>query len=464
MKKLLLSLYLSSIFSINVNAITSSYFVAQAVEEQELIVQGKAYIEQGNLITAEKKALSEAFRNAVEKGLGVWLKSQSQVKDFELKKDEILTRADGYVTYHEVVSKSQDAGTFSVTVKVKVSVEKIGTDIKAMVARLKTQLANPTITFVLTTWENKGIKSSVEYDRKDDKSLDLTASDSVKEVVSYDDPNNSYLGVTGTDPNMSVNQKTKINTKVSIQKIDETVWKKYSDTTIVDSFKEEFLEKGFDLKAADKASEIAMSESLAQTSINISDRSIIREMAEKEGANFVARGEVQIIDLKMDENTGNYTAISKLGVEIIDVNSGQIIASYSNTASASSSSDQKAKAQVIKKIAVVGAKTLSSQTINKWQEVALNGQKYTVELRNFSSARSQKIPFLNAVKGVSEINSQTSPNKTTLSLDVTYKGKKDELGLEILEKLESAKGFSESEFEGPEDEGGKIVFRFKLKK
>jgi hypothetical protein len=337
MKNLLLRLYLASFVSLNLNVITSSYSLVQAAEEQEIIVQGKAYIEQGNLITAEKKALTEAFRNAVEKGLGVWLKSQSQVKDFELKKDEILTRADGYVTYHEIISKNQEAGMFSVTVKVKVSVEKIGVDIKAMVARLKTQLSNPTISFVLTTWENKGIKSSLDYERKDEKSLEQNASDSVKEVVSYDDPNTSYLGVSGTDPNMSVDQKTKMSTKISVQKIDETVWKKYPDATIVDSFKEEFLEKGFDLKAADQATEIAMSESLAQTSLNISDRSIIRQLAEKEGANFVARGEVQIIDLKMDENTGNYTAISKLGVEIIDVNSGQIIASYSNTASASSS-------------------------------------------------------------------------------------------------------------------------------
>ncbi|RYX98763.1 hypothetical protein EON78_04670, partial [bacterium] len=435
-KKLSIALILSisSTFFIagtNFNLV-SNYVVAQ---DQTITVQGSAALEGSNKDAAQKKALSDAFRNAVEKGLGVYVKSQSEVQNFELKKDEILTRAEGYVTEHEIIKESEEGGIYTVTIKAKVAMDQIGTDFKKLVGRVKTQMGNPSIAFVLTTWENKGIKTTVNVNQSNASSLYVKASDGVQSVNSYDSPDGSYLEATSKDPNMSVQTKSNIKQELSVQKIDESVWKKYPDMTIIDSFSQEFNEKGFDLKATDEARKIAGSSSLAQTSININDRTKIRTLAEKEGANYVARGEVQVIDSKFNQNTGSYVVTSKVGIEIIDVNSGDIVAVYSNTANASSSSEENARAQSIKKIAVLGAKVIAGQTIDKWQERANNGMKYTIELRNMTSARSQKLPFMKAVKEIAQITNQTSPIATTLLLDVTYKGKKDELGEAIIENI-----------------------------
>lgn len=421
-KKLLIAscTLLTLSFTPNIPNLSNNIVIAK---DQTVTVQGIASLDGASKDIVHKKALTDAFRNAVEKGLGVWVKAQSEVKDFELKKDEIITRAEGYVTEHEILNETESGGIYTVTIKATVAIDKIGADFKQLVGRVKTQMGNPSITFVLTTWENRGKKASANL---------------TKEITST-------------------------NKDISLQLIDETVWKKYPDLTIVDSFKQEFLEKGFDLKATDKATEIANSESLAKTSINIGDRAIIRNLAEKEGANYVARGELQVIDSEYNENTASYVVTSKVGVEIIDVNSGDIVSSYSNTASASSSSQENAKNQSIKKIAILGAKTLASQTLDKWQDRSNNGMKYTIEIRNITSARSQKIPFMKALKNIVQVTSQTSPEQSILLLDVMYKGKKDELGEAILEQVGSEKGFSESEFEGPEDENGKIVFKF-LKK
>lgn len=394
--------------------------ISVVAKDQTVTVQGIASLDGASKDIVHKKALNDAFRNAVEKGLGVWIKSQSEVKDFELKKDEIITRAEGYVTEHEIINETESGGVYTVTIKATVAIDKIGADFKQLVGRVKTQMGNPSIAFVLTTWENRGKKASANLTK----------------------------------------ETTSTTKDISLQLIDETVWKKYPDLTIVDSFKQEFLEKGFDLKATDKAIEIANSESLAKTSIDVGDRSKVRNLAEKEGANYVARGELQVIDFIYNESSGSYLVTSKVGVEIIDVGSGDIVSSYSNTASASASSVENAKNQSIKKVAILGAKTLASQTLDKWQDRANNGMKYTIEIRNITSARSQKIPFMKALKNIAQITSQTSPEQTTLLLDVLYKGKKDELGEAILEQVGSEKGFSESEFEGPEDENGKIIFRF----
>lgn len=431
-------------------------------EDQYVNVSGQAMIE-GNKDTAQKKALSDAFRNAVEKGLGVWIKSETNVKDFQVKKDEILTKAEGYVIEHEILKEKDENGIYTVTIRAKVAVDKIGSDIKQLIGRLKVQMGNPSIAFVLTTWENKGIKTTINLNQNNEASLDIKASDGVKKVNSYDSPDQTYLEATSTDPNMLVQTNSNVKKEFSVQKIDETVLKKYPDMTIIDSFQQEFIEKGFDLKSADKAREIAGSESLVQTSININDRSEIRKVAEKEGANFVARGEVQIIDSNLSENTMGYVVTAQIGVEIIDVNSGDIVASYSNTTNARSSSEKNARTQSIKKLAILAAKTLSSQTIDKWQERSLSGKKYTIELRNMQSIRQQKLPFIKALQSVAQITSQTSPKEDTLLIDVLYKGDKNSLGEALLEQIGTTKGFSENEFDGPIDENGKVIFKFTKK-
>ena len=71
---------------------------------------------------------------------------------------------------------------------------------------------------------------------------------------------------------------------------------------------------------------------------------------------------------------------------------------------------------------------------------------------------------MKALKSIAQITGQTSPIATTLLLDVMYKGNKDDLGQAIIEQIGSEKGFSEAEFEGPNDEGGKIIFTFTQKK
>jgi hypothetical protein len=230
--------------------------------------------------------------------------------------------------------------------------------------------------------------------------------------------------------------------------------------SIIDGFQQEFKEKGFDLKAADRAREIAVAPSAAQTGINISDRSAVRDLAEKEGANFVARGEVMLLGQEKSAATGQPEITAKIGTEIIDVNSGDVVASYSNTVTASNSNIDKAKSQVIKKAAVVAARTLASQTLQTWQERAESGRQYTVEVRNMTKARSQKIPFEKALKSIAKISSQTSPKTGVQTYQVLYKGNKSDLGMAIIEAVGDAKGFSESEFDGPSDENGKIIFTF----
>jgi hypothetical protein len=386
--------------------------------DQEVTVTGRAPIT-GSKDQAQKQALKEAFRSAVEKGIGVWIKSETEVKNAMTVKDQILAKAEGYVKDHEILKEGESQGQYFVTIRAKVSVDQIGADFKQLLGRVKMQMDNPSITFVLTTWERRGTSRS------------------------------TVLTETTTETSRSV----------SLAKIDENLWKKYPDSNIIDSFQNEFISKGFDLKAADKARKIAITESLAMTSVNPQDRDAVREAAEKDGANYVARGEVMIIDVQVSPSTGKQNVTAQLGVEIIDVGSGDIVASYTTTKTAASDSMQTAKAQAIMSIAALGARTLADQTLRKWQERALSGRFYTIEIRNIKSDRSQKTPLMRTISSLATIKSQTK-QEMTLLMDVQYQGSKNDLGQRIIDEIGNKPGFKEDEFDGPGDEGGKIIFKF----
>jgi hypothetical protein len=361
-----------------------------SAESKPITVTGKASIVGANVQVSRNNALKDAYRQAVEGGLGVWLSSQTVVDKNVVVHDKILANTQGYVTKYEVLNEGRDGDLYFVTIRAFVAVDAIGADFKKIVMTLKRQMDNPKISFVLTTW--------------------------------------------GADS------------------------RKMQDSTITTAFKQEFREKGFDLKATDRADEMAMSPYI--DSYSIRDRRVVREMATHEGANFVARGELKVLNSAY--SAGAFRVSVQVEVEVIDVNSGENIASYTNTFSAINASEGEARYNAIKKGSVEAARHLADQTISKWQERTQIGKSFTIELRNITNISYQKLPFIKAVKAIAnEINSQYSPSPGILALDVLYGGSKDELGIAILEALRGQPGFSRHEFDGPDDENGKIIYIFK---
>jgi len=538
--------------------------VCWSQEYKEITVSGTADIVSGNEEQAKKLAVHDALRTAVEMGVGVVIQSSTEVKDFEVIKDEIKSNAEGYVKEYDIIKEGAKSGRYNVTLRAKVMTEKINEAFKKRLGKAAQALGNPSITFVLTTWkkiaEKGGFESKTEQidvsakrrdqeqidgsideksssegkyaagaRAKSSESIDVSAqekasaeysgsasergkasarasvtgratndsaevSGDVEASRSYDgkakaDYKGSYSGkgraaaegsysgsgeasasrantykVKGAvDSSKAVDASVKVTkSSTSAMRLSEIEWKKFPDMTIIDSFGQEFKEKGFDLMAADEARKIAQAESLASSSIDVFDREQVRKKAEKEGANFVARGEVQIIDYQISESTGKQVVRSKVGVEIIDVNSGDIVGVYSNTTSATSASREDAEAQAIKKIAVLAAKTLAGQTVDTWEKRSSLGQFYTIEVRNITNTRKQQRPLIKAIESVATIRQQTNPSDKVLLLQVSFKGAKNKLGDAILDKLEGDKtpGFSGEEFDGPKIDEGKIVFIF----
>ena len=297
------------------------------------------------------------------------------------------------------------------------------------------QKARPSIAFVLTTWEKKGAEVTTEVTHSENE-----------ETVSEN------AGKTSK----SQAKSTTVTTEATYS---EDIWTKIPDAQIVDKFQQQFVKQQFNVKSSDMARSIALAPSLAKTGVNPSDRAAVKKYAEKEGVNFVARGEVAVASYTKVAGKKIKAAI-QIGVEVIDVNSGEVIAAFSNGVQSVAATQELARNGGINKAAVIAARSLSEQVLEAWINAADNGSQFIVELRKMKSARSQKVPFEKALKGIATVNSQAQPAKDVMTYNVTYKGSKSDLGTAILEAIGDKPGFDEKSFDGPHEIDGKVVFEF----
>lgn len=74
-----------------------------------------------DLARSRDEAIEAARRDAVEQVSGVIISSESEMKNFDLVKDEVLTRTQGYVKSSKVLKEGKDGPMYAVTIQAQVS-------------------------------------------------------------------------------------------------------------------------------------------------------------------------------------------------------------------------------------------------------------------------------------------------------------------------------------------------------
>ncbi len=83
--------------------------------------------------SARQLALSDALRNAVEQGVGVFLSSETQVKNAELIEDKILKRSQGFARLDKILSESANNGIYQVRIIATVDGRAIATSLRSII-------------------------------------------------------------------------------------------------------------------------------------------------------------------------------------------------------------------------------------------------------------------------------------------------------------------------------------------
>lgn len=102
--------------------------------QQQVPAQPETKVVEGDgLSSTEQDALTQAKRDAIEKGIGVMLTSETETKNFMIQKDVIITRTMGSVKKYDVLSKGKTPdGLFEIKIKAEVSLANIKADLAAL--------------------------------------------------------------------------------------------------------------------------------------------------------------------------------------------------------------------------------------------------------------------------------------------------------------------------------------------
>ncbi|MCW5830054.1 MAG: flagellar assembly protein T N-terminal domain-containing protein [Deltaproteobacteria bacterium] len=139
--------------------ILAAAFPLQAQEDpvREVTVTGESVLEGDNVAVARDRALQAAFRNAVEQVVGIVVRSESEMRDFELVRDEIYSQSKGFVQNYEIVSEAPSGdGAYKVTIRARVSTKVLQDSIRDMVDIYLVKNSNKPRTMIFLKEQNVG--------------------------------------------------------------------------------------------------------------------------------------------------------------------------------------------------------------------------------------------------------------------------------------------------------------------
>ncbi|MDX2469188.1 MAG: hypothetical protein QNL04_01290 [SAR324 cluster bacterium] len=87
--------------------------------------KGRAEIFNGNESSARKQAMNNALRDAVEKGVGLLLDAKTEVKNWQVIKDEVYSSATGYVTKYKSLRNERVGNVWFVEIEAEVAQGKL---------------------------------------------------------------------------------------------------------------------------------------------------------------------------------------------------------------------------------------------------------------------------------------------------------------------------------------------------
>jgi len=96
-------------------------FVFPAYSQHKIIAKGTATIQKKFVDIARGKAIDEAQRNAVEKAAGVMITSTTQVENFQVKMDRILSESRGFINRYKILSEKRVGDQYEVEIEADVS-------------------------------------------------------------------------------------------------------------------------------------------------------------------------------------------------------------------------------------------------------------------------------------------------------------------------------------------------------
>jgi hypothetical protein len=130
----------------------SSPLLAQ--ETRTVTAEGVSVVQGDNVDIARDAAIQDAQTRAVEQAIGTLIDSQTQVENYQVISDKILSQTKGYITHYSIVRENREDNLLRVTITAEVSLGQLSNDLSG-IGILMGQMHKPR-TIILVAEQNVG--------------------------------------------------------------------------------------------------------------------------------------------------------------------------------------------------------------------------------------------------------------------------------------------------------------------
>jgi hypothetical protein len=369
-------------------ALSATFTVAEVQEgfaqaQTTVTAEGMASV-QGNPAIARDNAVQDALRKAVEQAVGTMVSSETLVENFQVVRDNIYNKSQGYVKEYKIVKESPGKDLYAVTISATVSTENLKNDLGAL-GLLIARAGKPRTLFMVAE-QNIG-----------------------QEILLY------WWGWWGRGGAAFAGQSVEMA-------VSETV------------LKEEFLNRGFnviDISAVTGKFEISNAYRIA----DLTDTGA-REIGRKMGAEIIIKGKALAKEGPRTAGSSVGSYLADITLSAVRVDNGQVLASVRGNAAARHVAQHVGGNQAIENAARQVADRLVEQITAKWTAEMSGGQLIQLTIRGLGGMKDLvKIKeFLKGkVRGVQNVI-QRSFERGEAVLEVDAKSSAQQIGDELAAK------------------------------
>lgn len=127
---------LLSVLVLGACASSGTNIKGSAKEEKEItevvLAEGLASVLNNDLLDAQKRALAEAQRNAVEMTVGVYVNAATRVEKAILVDQQILSKTNGYIKKYKIISEGREGDFYKTKIEALVKIEAVNKDLNLL--------------------------------------------------------------------------------------------------------------------------------------------------------------------------------------------------------------------------------------------------------------------------------------------------------------------------------------------
>jgi hypothetical protein len=355
-----------------------------AADTQSVTAEGMAGVQGGDKAIARDNAIQDALRKAVEQAVGTMVASETLVENFQVVRDNILSKSQGYVKEYKIVKESPQKDLYMVTIAATVAVGDLKNDLAGL-GLMMARVGKPRTLFMIAE-QNIG-----------------------QEILLY------WWGWWGRG-----------GAAFAGQSVDMAV----SETAL----KEEFLAKGFnviDISAVTGKFEISNAYRIA----DLTDTGA-REIGRKMGAEIIVKGKALAKEGPRNAGSSVGSYLADITLSAIRVDNGQVLASARGQGVARHVAQHTGGNEALERAARSVGEKLLDQITAKWTGETSGGGLVQLTIRGLTGMKDLvKIKeFLKSnVRGVQQVI-QRSFERGEAILEVDAKASAQQLGDELARK------------------------------